>query len=222
MLLAPSVLDDPRIRVDRRHQILCMTARNRGERQQSSARAIERCSRTTATAGHTCFLIVAVTPPDVPLTLADQNKHPRSVCLFVASISPHYTLELFAFSNTWSLIDSLFDAIIYVKLATIFDDSLGTSFPWSSISKTDKSNFTDIRHETTDYFCLPTDEIHDHVSNENWFVSPRRITRSLVVTDIIAVAAASLLSAPNRHTVCHVGRRRAILGCTDYYCCFHR
>ena len=67
VLLAPSVLDDPRIRVDRRHETLCLTARNRSERQQSSARAVERCSRTTATAGHTCFLIVPVTPPEVPL-----------------------------------------------------------------------------------------------------------------------------------------------------------
>lgn len=43
----------------------------------------------------------------------------HGACLSVASVSPHYTLELFAFSNTWSFIGSLFDAIIYVKLADI-------------------------------------------------------------------------------------------------------
>lgn len=68
----------------------CMMVRNRGERQQSSARAIERCSRTTATAGHTCFLIVAVTTPDVPLILTNQNKHPRSVSLRSVSFATLY------------------------------------------------------------------------------------------------------------------------------------
>lgn len=80
--------DDPRIRVDRRHETRCASARNRGERrQQSSTRASERCCRTTATAGHTCFFIVAVTHRR--LVTADQSDtcQPRRVL----SVATYYT-----------------------------------------------------------------------------------------------------------------------------------
>lgn len=62
----------------------CSTTRNRSERQHSLARAVERCSRTTATAGHTCFLIV--TPAEVPL----YGHHPESVPLRNVSLATLY------------------------------------------------------------------------------------------------------------------------------------
>lgn len=130
--------DDPRIRVDRRHQILCTTARNRSERQQSSIRAIERCSRTTATAGHACFLIVAVTPPDVPLTLTDRNKHPRSV-----------SLRSVSFATLYAPVVLFFQHAVFHRFSS-FDDS----FSWSSISKADRSNFTDVYATRNDRLFL--------------------------------------------------------------------
>lgn len=56
---------------------------SRGERQQSSARALERCWRTTATAEHTCFLIVAATRRKFRWP----NRHKAR--LFAASLAWH-------------------------------------------------------------------------------------------------------------------------------------
>ena len=178
MLLVPSILDDPRIRVDRRYETLCLTARNRSERQQCSARAVERCSRTTATAGHTCFLIVPVTPPEVPLnrTHTHTRTHTHRACLLrVSSASRHYTIHFLALLDTWSLIYSFFlSFFLSLSLSLSLSFSLSVSLRrWLVFQKKKKKK----KNERSE-IChgRGTSPIHD-TKNQRLLLSafPRRI-----------------------------------------------